>query len=60
MGLRCGTYGEIDGDGYGVISVGIYGIAVWDLWGSWGSMGLQCGTYREINWDGYGVTSVGI
>ena len=25
MGLRCGTYGEIYGDGYGIRSVGIYG-----------------------------------
>ena len=24
---------------------GVYVIAVWDLWDSYGSMGLRCGTY---------------
>ena len=51
MGLRCGTYGENSGDGKGFKSVGIYGTAVWALWGSLGSMGLRCGTYRVLYGD---------
>ena len=51
MELRCGTYPEICGDGYGVRSVGIDGTAVWDLWGSSRSMGLRCGTYGVIYGD---------
>ena len=63
MGLRCRTYEEIYGDGYGMIWLccpsvsilwdlwGTYVLAVWDLWDSYGYMGLRCGTYGVIYGD---------